>query len=168
MTTGLSLPQRHPDPGVRAPHRRRRTQSSILSTAPGPRREASRPLPQHRNLWGMIQDGEESHSPSNAIERIPSPHLSGTQMHRPQPLLPQILQSGSPAPSSLRPRSPSPQSPPSSDLRVHTPAPYILRLTRLDPSPFLSPQKAVVARRLRSKGGAHLLQIPWQAGYVTP
>jgi hypothetical protein len=35
-------------------------------------------------------------------------------------------------------------------------------------SPFLSPQKAVVAKRLRSNGGAHLLQIPWQAGYVTP
>lgn len=43
-----------------------------------------------------------------------------------------------------------------------------LRPTSLDPNPFLSPQKAVVARRLRSKGGAHLLQIPWQAGYVTP
>lgn len=30
------------------------------------------------------------------------------------------------------------------------------------------PQNDMVARRLRSKGGAHLLQIPWQAGYVTP
>lgn len=30
------------------------------------------------------------------------------------------------------------------------------------------PQKEMVARRLLSNGGAHLLQIPWQAGYVTP
>lgn len=46
--------------------------------------------------------------------------------------------------------------------------PSSLRPASLDPSPFLSPQKAVVAKRLRSKGGAHLLQMPWQAGYVTP
>lgn len=31
-----------------------------------------------------------------------------------------------------------------------------------------SPQKAVVAKRLLSRGGAHLAQIPWQAGYETP
>lgn len=30
------------------------------------------------------------------------------------------------------------------------------------------PQKAVVAKRLLSRGGAHLAQIPWQAGYDTP
>lgn len=30
------------------------------------------------------------------------------------------------------------------------------------------PQKAVVANRLLSRGGAHLAQIPWQAGYDTP
>lgn len=29
---------------------------------------------------------------------------------------------------------------------------------------FLIPQKEMVARRLLSSGGAHLLQIPWQAG----
>lgn len=32
----------------------------------------------------------------------------------------------------------------------------------------ISPQNAVVANRLLSKGGAHLAQIPWQAGYDTP
>lgn len=30
------------------------------------------------------------------------------------------------------------------------------------------PQNAVVANRLLSSGGAHLAQIPWQAGYDTP
>lgn len=31
-----------------------------------------------------------------------------------------------------------------------------------------APQKAVVANRLLSRGGAHFAQIPWQAGYETP
>lgn len=31
-----------------------------------------------------------------------------------------------------------------------------------------SPQNAVVANRLLSRGGAHFAQIPWHAGYDTP
>jgi hypothetical protein len=34
--------------------------------------------------------------------------------------------------------------------------------------PAYVPQKASVAKRDRSRGGAHILQIPWQDGYVTP
>lgn len=34
--------------------------------------------------------------------------------------------------------------------------------------PINSPQNDVVANLLLSSGGAHLLHIPWQAGYVTP
>jgi hypothetical protein len=35
-------------------------------------------------------------------------------------------------------------------------------------APAYDPQKASVARRDRSSGGAHHRQMPWQAGYVTP
>lgn len=36
------------------------------------------------------------------------------------------------------------------------------------PEPADTPQKAVVAKRLLSRGGAHFAQMPWQAGYETP
>lgn len=34
--------------------------------------------------------------------------------------------------------------------------------------PAYDPQKANVANRERSNGGAQNLQMPWHAGYVTP
>lgn len=80
-----------------------------------------------------------------------------------KPFYPQIQECGPPAPA-LQGHKYKPL--PAQIYRSRSP--FSLRPTNLDPSPFLSPQKAVVARRLRSKGGAHLLQIPWQAGYVTP
>lgn len=81
---------------------------------------------------------------------------------------PRIQGFGPPA-SSFRDTKVQATAPPSTDIRpgpnpLLPQTPSSFRPTNLNPSTFLSPQKAVVARRLRSKGGAHLLQIPWQAG----
>lgn len=65
-------------------------------------------------------------------------------------------------------RKKDPSSPRLSGTQRYRPQALSLIARAVSSSPFLSPQKAVVARRLRSKGGAHLLQIPWHAGYVTP